>query len=107
MKSNQACFTIGQIINHKHLSYRGVIFDVDPDFQGSEDWYNTHAAKAAYPPKNEPWYHVLIDDDAHIAYIAQRNMTPDETHVPVDHPLLEDFFDSFDGESYHMRHTVN
>lgn len=107
MKAQTAHFTIGQIIHHRLLSYRGVIFDVDADFQGSEEWYDQHAEKAAYPPKDEPWYHVLIDDDGRIAYIAQRNIEIDASTYPVSHPLLENFFTEFDGDHYLMRQSIN
>jgi heat shock protein HspQ len=99
-------FAIGQIVHHLLFDYRGVIFDVDADFQGSEEWYEKNAQTGA-PPKDEPWYHVLIDDDGRVAYVAQRNIEADASREPVEHPLLENFFRSYEGGQYQSRHSLN
>ena len=104
--NKQASFAIGQVIHHRLFDYRGVIFDVDADFQGTEDWYQKHSQNASLP-KDEPWYHVLIDDDGRIAYVAQRNLEVDHSNLPVEHPLLDNFFSSYQDGQYHLRMRPN
>jgi heat shock protein HspQ len=89
----QAKFSIGHCIQHKLFDYRGVIVDVDPEFQGTEEWYATMAKSR--PPKNEPWYHVLVHDEAHETYVAERNLILDASNEPVNHPLVNEFFREF------------
>lgn len=102
----KAEFGIGQVIHHRLFNYRGVIFDVDADFQGTEEWYEKNA-KTGAPPKDEPWYHVLIDNDGRVAYVAQRNLEIDHSDDPVEHPLLENFFQGYDSGHYQSRHVLN
>ncbi|MBK8452094.1 MAG: heat shock protein HspQ [Thiofilum sp.] len=103
-----ANFAIGQLIHHRLFDYRGVVVDVDAQFQGSEEWYERHSnASKDTPPKDEPWYHVLIDEEGHVAYVAQRNLEPDNLKAPVEHPLLNNFFKGFKAGQYQTRHTLN
>lgn len=88
-----ARFTIGQLIQHRVFGYRGVVVDVDATFQLSDDWYESMAKSR--PPRERPWYHVLVDDADHMTYVAERNLEADETGEPIDHPALEEFFDEF------------
>ncbi len=104
--NKQADFSIGQVIHHRLFDYRGVIFDVDADFQGSEEWYEKNA-KTGMPPKDEPWYHVLIDNDGRVAYVAQRNLEVDYNEDPVEHPLLENFFTGYEQGHYQLRQLLN
>ena len=100
----KAVFSIGQIIHHKLFNYRGVIYDVDPVFQGTEQWYQ-QVAKSR-PPKDQPWYHVLVDGQIMETYVAERNLEPDESAEPVDHPLLDQFFNEFrEGKYRPKRHN--
>lgn len=101
----QAKFSIGQCIEHKLFGYRGVIVDVDPVFQGSEEWYENVARSR--PPKNEPWYHVLVHDGSQETYVAERNMMLDDSNEPVSHPLVDEFFDGFRGGHYQIDRTIN
>ena len=68
--SNKAKFKIGQIIHHRLFDYTGVVFDIDPIFQGSEEWYKQVAR--SHPPKNKPWYHVLVHAGEHTTYVAEQ-----------------------------------
>ena len=103
-----ANFAIGQLIHHRLFDYRGVVVDVGAQFQGSEEWYERHSNSGQdTPPKDEPWYHVLIDEDGHVAYVAQRNLEHDNLKAPVDHPLLNNFFKGFKAGHYETRHTLN
>lgn len=88
-----AKFSVGQLIHHRLFDYRGVIVDVDPVFSGSDDWYERSAKSR--PPKNEPWYHVLVDDGEHNTYVSERNLEPDESSEAINHPLVEEIFDGF------------
>jgi heat shock protein HspQ len=86
----EAAFSIGQIVHHKLFDYRGVIYDVDPVFQGTEEWYE-QVAKSR-PPKDRPWYHVLVDHQIVETYVAEQNLEPDRSIEPIEHPLVEKFF---------------
>lgn len=106
MEEKTASFGIGQVIHHRQFNYRGVIFDVDPDFQGTEEWFQKNV-EAGSPTKDEPWYHVLIDDDGRVAYVAERNLEVDDSSEPVEHPLIENFFSGFNGQFYQTKQTLN
>lgn len=82
-----ALFEIGQIVHHRLFGYRGVVLDVDADFQGDEEWYAQMARSR--PPKHQPWYHVLVDDSENNTYVAERNLEPASDLGPVRHHLLE------------------
>ena len=98
MTVQHAKFCVGQLIVHKLFNYRGIIFDVDPQFQGSEEWYNQVALSC--PPKDEPWYKVLVHNAFHETYVAERNMFADISHEPINHPLIEDLFERLEDGSY-------
>lgn len=97
-----AKFSIGELVHHKLFDYRGVVVDVDPTFQGSEEWY-AQMAKSR-PPKDRPWYHVLVDNATHQTYVAERNLEPDTIGAPIHHPVLDAFFDEF-RDGVYVRHT--
>ncbi len=90
MSSHRAQFRVGQLVHHKRFDYRGVIVDVDATFQGTEEWYETMARSR--PPKDQPWYHVLVDRAAHMTYVTEQNLEPDLTGEPIAHPALDQFF---------------
>ena len=91
-------FSVGDLIHHRLFDYRGVIVDVDRTFQASEEWYQNVARSR--PPKDKPWYHVLVDGSDHSTYVAERNLEPDEILQPITHPLLKQFFSAFDNGKY-------
>ena len=98
---NSAKYFIGQIIHHKRFNYRGVIYNVDPVFSESEDWYNTMAVSR--PPKNSPWYHVLVDNAGHTTYVAEQNLRASESTTQISHPYLGQHFSRYDGERYYTK----
>jgi len=98
---NQAKFQVGELVQHKLFEYRGVVADVDPSFQLSEDWYRQMAKTR--PPKDKPWYRVLVDGAGHETYVAERNLKPDDSDKPVKHPAVDDFFAEFEGGRYRPR----
>ncbi len=101
----KAVFSIGQIIHHKLFNYRGVIYDVDPVFQGTEQWYQ-QVAKSR-PPKDQPWYHVLVDGKFMETYVAERNLEPEDSVEPIDHPLVNQYFSGFNEGKYRLKRHNN
>ena len=93
MNSAEGRFIIGQVVRHVLFDYRGVIFDVDPCFSGTEDWYEQVARSK--PPKDKPWYHVMVNDEPHTTYVAERNLEIDPSGSPIKHILLGTVFGSF------------
>ncbi len=81
---------VGQPIHHRLFDYRGVIIDVDATFEGTEEWYETVAGSR--PPKDQPWYHVLVHEAEHMTYVAERNLEPDLSGEPICHPVLDHYF---------------
>jgi heat shock protein HspQ len=83
-------FKSGQVIHHRKLGYRGVIVSSDDEFSGSEEWYDKMARSR--PPKDRPWYHVLVDNSTFETYVAERNLELGDAQ-PVDHPLVHVLWD--------------
>lgn len=98
-------FFVGQVVHHRLFGYRGVVFDIDPDFQGSEAWYRAMARTR--PPKDKPWYNVLVENAAHTTYVAERNLEPDPTGGPIDHPAVEVLFEGYRDGHYVPRIREN
>ncbi len=105
MTDRDAKFGIGQVVSHLRFEYRGVIVDVDATYQGSEEWY--HEVARSRPPRDRPWYHVLVHEANHTTYVAERHLVLDESPEPIRHPLLRHHFDSFEDGRYHRRRTLN
>jgi heat shock protein HspQ len=91
-------FFIGQVVCHRKFGYRGVVVDLDPVFQGTDEWYERVARSR--PPKDRPWYHVLVHEAEHSTYVAERHLDPDPEGGQVDHPALGRFFSRFVGGRY-------
>ena len=103
--SNKAKFKIGQIIHHRLFDYTGVVFDIDPIFQGSEEWYEQVARSR--PPKNKPWYHVLVHAAEHSTYVAEQNLDLEENPKAIQHPLVNSLFTKFYGLKYQLKTRPN
>lgn len=103
--NTSAKFSVGQLIHHRLFDYRGVIVDVDPEFSGSAEWYRRMARSR--PPKDAPWYHVLVHNAEHLTYVAEQNLEPDTSDEPIRHPAVEDYFDGFAEGRYFTRHRAN
>jgi heat shock protein HspQ len=101
--ASEARFTVGQLVRHQRFGYRGVVADVDPVFGLSEAWYEEMARSR--PPKDRPWYHVLVDDSDQVTYVAERHLDRDPSGAPVRHPLLDTFFAELDEGRYRTRRT--
>lgn len=98
----RAKFAVGQLVHHVKFDYRGVVVDVDAVFQGTDEWYETVAKSR--PPKDRPWYHVLVDGAAHGTYVAERHLEPDEAGGEISHPALARYFGAFVDGRY-SRHS--
>ena len=100
----RARFGIGDVVRHRLLDFRGVIFDVDPEFANSEEWYEA-IPEAMRPSKDQPFYHLMAEnaEATYVAYVSQQNLVRDDSEEPVDHPAIETMFDGFDGERYKLR----
>jgi heat shock protein HspQ len=101
MDSHDAKYTIGQVVKHKLFPFRGVIFDVDPVFNNSEEWYESIPAEIR-PPKEQPFYHLLAENSEsyYVAYVSEQNLETDQTGEPVGHPQIESLFGELHGDRY-------
>jgi heat shock protein HspQ len=98
-----ARFGIGDIVRHKMLDFRGIIFDVDPVFANTEEWYDA-IPEPLRPSKDQPFYHLLAEnaESSYIAYVSQQNLVRDESEEPIDHPAIGTMFDRIEG-GYRLR----
>ena len=105
--AKQAKFRIGQVVRHRIFPFRGVIFDVDPEFANTEEWYQAIPAEVR-PRKDQPFYHLLAEnsDTTYIAYVSEQNLLGDETGEPITHPQVGEFFDRGPDGSYSPKGRV-
>ena len=98
-----ARFAIGDVVRHRLFDFRGVIFDVDPEFANSDEWYEA-IPEDLRPSKDQPFYHLLAEnaESAYVAYVSQQNLLPDDSDEPIDHPAIPTMFDREDGR-YRLR----
>lgn len=98
-----ARFAIGEVVRHKMFDFRGIIFDVDPVFTNSEEWYQA-IPEALRPSRDQPYYHLLAEnaESSYIAYVSQQNLVRDESDEPIDHPAIATMFDR-EGGRYRLR----
>ena len=99
-----AHFSIGDVVRHRIFEFRGVIFDVDPVFANTEEWYQA-IPEEIRPPKDQPFYHLLAEngESSYTAYVSQQNLLPDETDEPVDHPAISGIFGGYRDGRYQLR----
>ena len=104
----EAKFSIGNIVKHKFLNFRGVVFDLDPVFANTEEWYKA-IPKDFRPDKNQPFYHLFAENEEifYIAYVSEQNLLADADNGIVNHPDIKMIFSHFDGKNYipHERST--
>ena len=110
MSESTAKFSIGDIVRHKHFNFRGVIYDVDFEFNNSEEWYKS-IPKDVRPRKDQPFYHLLAENDdktTYIAYVSQQNLERDHSREPFSHPSVRLLFDGNDKDgNYIVKHSTN
>jgi heat shock protein HspQ len=99
-----ARFAIGDVVRHRLFDFRGVIFDVDPVFTNSEEWYEA-IPEAIRPSKDQPYYHLLAEnsDQSYVAYVSQQNLMHDESDEPIDHPAIAAYFQGYEDGRYALR----
>ena len=99
-----AHFSIGDVVRHRIFEFRGVIFDVDPVFANSEEWYQA-IPEEIRPPKDQPFYHLLAEntESSYVAYVSQQNVMPDDDAGPVDHPAISGLFDGYVDGRYKLK----
>ncbi len=100
----EAKFSIGQVVKHRNFPFRGVIFDVDPEFSNTEEWWNA-IPEPIRPRRDQPFYHLFAEnsDSHYVAYVSEQNLQPDDTGEPVEHPEIELLFHPTDEGGYRLR----
>jgi heat shock protein HspQ len=109
MKSRLARFAIGDLVRHRLFPFRGVVFDVDPQFANTEEWYQS-IPEEMRPSKDQPFYHLLAEneEDSYVAYVSEGNLLPDDSGRPVGHPQAAQIFGGFKDGHYLLRpHASN
>ena len=103
----EAKFSIGNVIKHKFLNFRGVIFDLDPSFNNTEEWYNA-IPKNIRPKKDQPFYHLLAEneDTSYVAYVSEQNLLEDESGEPVNHPDIPQYFRLEENGKYTLKPLI-
>ena len=99
-----ANFSIGDIVRHRLFDFRGVVFDVDPVFANTDEWYEA-IPEQMRPKKDQPFYHLLAEngEGSYVAYVSQQNLVVDEEDEPVDHPAIDNLFEAFEPGRYKLR----
>ena len=99
-----ARFGIGEVVRHKIFDFRGVIFDVDPVFANSDEWYEA-IPEALRPSKDQPFYHLLAEnaESSYVAYVSLQNLIADDSEEPIEHPAVATMFESLEDGRYRLR----
>ncbi|HKR88261.1 MAG TPA: heat shock protein HspQ [Phenylobacterium sp.] len=108
MNTRFAKYGIGQVVRHRVYSFRGVIFDVDPSFTNTEEYWLS-IPEQLRPTKDQPFYHLLAEneDSAYVAYVSEQNLMPDDSGQPVGHPQAALIFDSFREGQYRLKPRIS
>ena len=106
-KTRLGKYKIGQVVRHRIYPFRGVIFDVDPVFSNTEEWYQAIPAEVR-PSKDQPFYHLFAEnsDTEYIAYVSEQNLLPDESGEPIRHPQVAEVFDRDESGAYRPRFSL-
>jgi heat shock protein HspQ len=107
MKQRDAKFQIGQVVRHRVFPFRGVIFDVDPEYANTEEWWNAIPAEVR-PSKDQPFYHLLAENDEaeYVAYVSEQNLVSDDSGRPMRHSQVNAFFDPQGAGQYKPKAVV-
>jgi len=103
----EARFGIGDVVKHRVFDFRGVVFDIDPVFANSEEWYQA-IPEDVRPRRDQPFYHLLAEneDSSYVAYVSQQNLLADSERGPVDHPSVPQLFEDFSNGRYRLRRSL-
>lgn len=102
--AQQARFALGDVVRHRLFPFRGVVFDVDPEFANTEEWWES-IPEAVRPAKEQPFYHLLAENDenSYIAYVSQQNLERDDSDLPVHHPAIAQLFSDLENGRYKLK----
>ena len=102
--SRTAKYSIGQIVRHRIFPFRGVVFDVDPVFDNTEEWWLAIPAEVR-PRKDQPFYHLLAENEEteYVAYVSEQNLLPDTSGEPLRHSQVSEIFEQLDGGAFAPR----
>jgi heat shock protein HspQ len=108
MLQTSAKYQLGQVVRHRKHPFRGVIFDVDPIFSNTEEWYAAIPSESR-PKREQPFYHLLAENEQgfYVAYVSEQNLVPDWSGEPVDHPDIPDLFGQFNDGQYALHFSLN
>jgi heat shock protein HspQ len=108
MFTKNAKYHLGQIVRHKKHPFRGVVFDVDPEFSNTDEWYES-IPEDSRPHKEQPYYHLLAENDHsfYVAYVSEQNLIKDYSGEPVGHPDVQDLFGPFQDGHYSIHFQMN
>ena len=108
MINRKAAFAIGQVVKHKIHPFRGIIFDVDPTFDNTDEWWNS-IPEDYRPKKDQPFYHLLAENETsyYIAYVSEQNLVQDESGEPVNHPEVQELFGTLSDGKYQFVDRLN
>ena len=103
-----AKYGLGQVVRHRNRPFRGVIFDVDPEFANTQEWYDS-IPEDARPAKDQPFYHLYAETEAtyYVAYVSEQNLVPDQSGEPLNHPDMFEMFGDFEDGRYPLMGPLN
>ena len=106
-RRSRARFAIGDIVKHRKFDFRGVVFDIDPVYANSEEWFE-QIPEGQRPDRDQPFYHLLAenDDSSYVAYVNQQNLSIDTDGEPIDHPQVNPLFEDFRAGRYFLRRSL-
>ena len=106
-RRTHASFAIGDVVRHRMFDFRGVVFDIDPVFANSEEWYESIPSDVR-PHRDQPFYHLLAENEesSYVAYVSQQNLLADGAGGPIDHPSVSELFDAFAEGRYKLRRSM-
>ena len=104
---NNEKFLIGQVVRHRLYSFRGIIFDVDPIFSNSEEWWQS-IPEDTRPRKDQPFYHLLAENEetSYVAYVSEQNLLEDHSGEPVNHPDISQYFNQPENGKYILKPNI-
>ncbi len=108
MLRTKAKYRIGAVVKHRIHPFRGVIFDVDPEFANTEEWWLS-IPEEMRPRKDQPFYHLFAENETsyYVAYVSEQNLVADYSGEPIEHPDLPEFFGDFDDGQYPLHVQMN
>ena len=108
MNTKTAKYSLGQVVRHREHPFRGVVFDVDPEFANTEEWYES-IPEESRPSRNQPFYHLYAETEAtyYVAYVSEQNLMADSSGEPLEHPEVDEMFGEFEDGRYPLQFALN